>query len=101
MSMPPHTFTGLIRLRSSSSDSSESTWDTVDEKSGVPSAMAEALDKAEPLDPHLLAPRRRVLKRPAAQISRDSFKDRRSCPHVLCSPHLFRRLDNCLTTEKI
>ena len=38
MSMPPNTFTRLIRLRSSSSDSSDSTWDTVDEKSGVPSA---------------------------------------------------------------
>ena len=100
MSMPPNTFTRLIRLRSSSSDSSDSTWDTVDEKSGVPSATVAALGKAEPVDPHLLAPRRRVLKRPAAQTSRDSFKDRRSCPHVLCSPHLFRRLNNCLTTEK-
>ena len=51
-----------------------STWDIIDERSGVLSAMVEALDRAELLDPHLLAPRRRVLKRPAAQIPRDSFK---------------------------
>ena len=98
MSMPPNTFTRFIRLRSTSSDSSHSTCD-IDEKSGVPSAMFEALDRLEPLDPHLLAPRRRVLKRPAAHISRDIFKDRRACPHVLCC-HLCRRLDKCLTTEK-
>ena len=88
LSMLPNTLTRLISLRSPSSDRRHSTQDIIDEKSGVPPAMVEALDRAEPLDPHLLAPRRRVLKRPAAQISRDSFKDRRACPHVLCSPHL-------------
>ena len=95
-SMPPNTFTRLIRLRSPSSDSSHSTWDIIDERSGVLSATVAALDRAELLDPHLLAPRRRVLKRPAAQIPRDSFKDRRACPYVLSSPHLGRRLDDSL-----
>ena len=96
--MPPNTFT-CLRLRSTSSDSSHTTWD-IDEKSGGPSARVEALDRAEPLDPHVLAPRRRVLKRPASQISSDSFKYWRACPHVLCSRHLCRILHNCLTSEK-
>ena len=94
MSMPPDTYTCLIRWRSTSSDSSHSTWDIVDEKAGVPSAMIEALGGAEPLDSHLLAPRRRALKRPAALRSTDTFKDRRASPHVLCSPHFCRREKN-------
>ena len=98
LSMPPNTFT-CLRLRSTSSDSSHTTWD-IDDKSGGPSARVEALDRAEPLDPHVLAPRRRVLKRPASQISSDSFKYWRACPHVLCSRHLCRILHNCLTSEK-
>ena len=39
--MPPNMFTRFLRLRSTSSDSSHTT------KSGVPSAMVEALDRVD------------------------------------------------------
>ena len=50
--------------------------------------MVRARVSPEALDPHLLSPPRRALKRPAAQISRDSFKVRRalSTRSVLASP---------------
>ena len=48
-------------------------------------ATVEALDRAEPLDPHLLAPRRRVLKRRATQKPRLTAS--RSWPNVRGDQH--------------